>query len=184
MGFRRVNFWIDPRRQSKFRLHLAFITLSACAVIGVSLYVVVWLNFHALSSLGLDAISNVRQTFLNASLILAGVYVLYITLLLWVIIGLGKRISHRLAGPLYSLKRRLDSLKEGDLTTPFTIRKSDFLHALSHEFERLRAHLQSQSDQQKHTFDQAKDMTSQIQDPLLKVAFSPLLEKQDYEKAA
>jgi methyl-accepting chemotaxis protein len=37
-------------------------------------------------------------------------------------------VSHRIAGPLYRLRRILKAIGDGDLSTPIRIRKNDYLH--------------------------------------------------------
>lgn len=51
-------------------------------------------------------------------------------------------ISHRTAGPLYSLKRAMQRVAEGDLSVRLTFRKNDEIHDVADAFNRMMDKLQ------------------------------------------
>jgi len=44
---------------------------------------------------------------------------------------ISRKISFRIAGPLYAMEKRLKSMADGDVTLHLTLRKDDYLHEVS-----------------------------------------------------
>lgn len=184
MKERRFLRWIDYPRQSKFVTHLLLTSVISGCFMAISLYSVAWLNLRALESLGLRSLIEVRHIFLLASLGLIMGYLLIQGLLISLVFWVGKRISHRLAGPIIAIQKRLLELKDGDFTTHFKIRKKDFLHTLVQELESLRVHLHQQEQGKSQQLEKIKTLSSHIHHPSLKSQFENLLDDNIYEKAA
>lgn len=47
-------------------------------------------------------------------------------------------VSHRIAGPLYKLKKFMEGAKDGDLSEELGFRKADYFHELSGSYNGLR----------------------------------------------
>ena len=184
MKERRHLLWVNHPSQSKFVKHLLFTSVLSGCLIAISLYIVAWLDLRALESLGLRSLPEVRRTFLTATIQLAAGYLMVQALLISIIFWVGKRVSHRLAGPLLRIQKRLLTLKEGDLTTHFKIRKKDFLHSLIQELEDLRVHLHQRTQQRGQDLKKINSLSSKIQHPSLKDQFKKLMDEDEHEKAA
>jgi hypothetical protein len=184
MKNQRKRFWIDPRRQGQFIWNLVLISLISGGLTLISLYITVWFNFRVLESVGLRSIPEVRAIFWTATWQLTGAFLIFqisVTSLIWFI---GKRISHRLTGPLFALNRQLMQFKSGDLETKFRIRKSDYLHGLKQVFETFGLHISHVEQTQVQDLESLKKMVDQIQNEHLRTQFKKELGVSDHEEAA
>ncbi len=128
MSNQRKNYFIDKSFQSKFILKFCIIVVIASLLIGGLLL------FLARNSTTV-AIENTRVTvkttadfifpFIAQTLIVVTLFCAISVALLTLF------VSHRIAGPLYRLRKEIEKLSEGDLTANFQIRTTDQLKNLS-----------------------------------------------------
>jgi methyl-accepting chemotaxis protein len=122
--FKRKQYFIDKPFQTRFIMRFCLIVLAASVLSGILLF---FLSYNSTTV----AIENTRvmvkrtsefilpiliSTILTATFF-AAVAVLFLTLF----------ASHKIAGPLFRLKREIDGLKQGDLMRNFSIRSDDQL---------------------------------------------------------
>ena len=127
-GYDRRYYFIDKDFQTKFILRF-------CAVVAISSIIIGGLIFMLSRDSTTVAIENTRvqvkttSDFILPVLIQTIVVVSIFSALVVAVMTL--LFSHKISGPLFRLKREIDTLKEGDLGRNFNIRASDQLQALS-----------------------------------------------------
>ena len=161
-GHKRRQYFIDRNFQAKF-------IIKFCAVVILFSLLAGGVLFLLSQNSTTVAIENTRvqvkrtsdfmlplliQTLLIA-VIFSALATIYITL----------RTSHKISGPLYRLKREIDSLKDADLTCNFNIRTKDQLQALAKSLSEM-----SESLRQKHI--ELKKSCATLKDFLEKQNFS------------
>ena len=127
-GYTRRNYFIDSRFQTKF-------ILKFCAVVFVSSLLIGAIIFLLSRNSTTVAIENTRvQVKATADFILPVLVQTIVVVSIFsalVVAVLTLLISHKISGPLFRLKREIDTLRDGDLGRNFNIRASDQLQALS-----------------------------------------------------
>lgn len=129
MHNQRRNYFIDKKFQTKFILKFCFIVILAASAIGISLFI---LSANSTTV----AIENTKVRVMTTAdfilpFILQTVIVVTIFSALAVIL-LTLFVSHKIAGPLYRLKREIDKLGDANFGAIFQIRSTDQLKELSH----------------------------------------------------
>ena len=128
MNNQRRNYFIDKRFQTEFILKFCLIVLLAAIAIGISLF------FLSANSTTV-AIENTKVTVKTTAdfilpFILQTIIVVTIFSAISVIL-LTLFVSHKIAGPLYRLKREIDKLGSANFGAIFQIRATDQLKELS-----------------------------------------------------
>lgn len=128
MDNQRKNYFIDRSFQAKFILKFCIIVIVASLAIG-------GLLFYLASNSTTVAIENTKVTvkttadfilpFLIQTLLIvtafSAISVVFLTLF----------ASHKIAGPLYRLKKEIEKISEGDFSANFQIRTNDQLKSLA-----------------------------------------------------
>ncbi len=128
MNNQRKNYFIDKKFQTKFILKFCVIVILAAIAIGISLFL---LSINSTTV----AIENTKVTvkttadfilpFMLQTIIVVTIFsaisVIFLTLF----------VSHKIAGPLYRLKREIDKLGDANFAANFQIRATDQLKDLS-----------------------------------------------------
>ena len=127
-GYSRRNYFIDSQFQTKF-------IFKFCAVVFISSLLIGAIIFLLSQNSTTVAIENTQVQVKNTSDFILPVLVQTIVVVsifsAFIVAGLTLFISHKISGPLFRLKREIDTLKDGDLGRNFNIRASDQLQALS-----------------------------------------------------
>jgi nitrogen fixation/metabolism regulation signal transduction histidine kinase len=85
-----------------------------------------------------------------------GIVLVAVLALLVVGVGLaGIVVTHRVAGPIYKMKRQLRALADGNYTVPYPLRKGDELVEFFEEFRRMVTRLRSRQEQEIQLLDRA-----------------------------
>jgi methyl-accepting chemotaxis protein len=125
---KRRQYFIDPVFQSQFILKFCAVVIVASLLVGV---VIFWLSQNSTTV----AIENTRvlvkstSDFLFPVLTITVLTVTVFTALVVLILTL--LYSHRIAGPIFRLKREITLLKHGGMERNFTLRQQDQLQALA-----------------------------------------------------
>jgi len=126
--YKRSLYFIDKNFQSKFIFKFCLIVIVSSVLIGGLMFflsrnstTVAIENTRVSVKRTADFILPVIVETLLIVVLFSAVAVLLVTLF----------ISHKIAGPLYRLKKEIDILKEGDLTRNFNIRAKDQLQELA-----------------------------------------------------
>lgn len=154
MEVKRRNFFIDKNFQTKFIIRFCAIVLASSLVMGILL-------FFLSAGFTTVAIENARVTVKRSSdfilpmiietiaivTIFSAVSVIFLTLF----------TSHKIAGPLYRLKREIDVFKAGDLNAQFHTRKTDQLQDLAKALSGMGSELRARHLELKNKISQLKD---------------------------
>ena len=141
---RRTQYIIAKDFQLRFALLLSGVGLAVTSVIGFILYSVLARaqslfvgTGMVLSPSVIEFLGEQRSLFVYS---LLGTF-LGVTLILMI---LGIFISHRLAGPIFALSRRMNDLAQGNFNAVLTLRKADEFQDLKDKFNTLVHALQNQ----------------------------------------
>lgn len=132
--YRRRNYFIDKKFQTKF-------ILKFCGLVAFGgLLTILILYYLAAKSTTVSIINSrvvVRTTadFLLPVLLQTVFIVMIIVSLATVIVTLF--VSHKIAGPLYRLKKTIQALEDGDFSSDFHIRNLDQLQGLADGFNAM-----------------------------------------------
>ena len=128
MNNQRRNYFIDKSFQTRFILKFCFIAILAAIAIGISLFL---LSANSTTV----AIENTKVTVkTTADFILPFILQTIIVVTIFSAISvvfLTLFVSHKIAGPLYRLKREIDKLGNANFGAIFQIRTTDQLKELS-----------------------------------------------------
>jgi len=134
---RRTKYLIAKGFQLRFAILLAGIGVTVSAIVGLVLYVVLARTQEMLVGTGIvmspqvvDFLTAQRGLYVNS---LLGVF-FGVTLLLLVF---GIFVSHRLAGPIFALSRKMNELAHGNFNAILTLRKGDELQDLKEQYNTL-----------------------------------------------
>ncbi|MBN3040576.1 MAG: methyl-accepting chemotaxis protein [Candidatus Omnitrophica bacterium] len=130
--FKRRNYFIDKKFQTKFIVKFCLIVVvSSALIVGGILYLSQNSNTVAIENTKVvvkrtsDFILPIVIITLAAVSLLSGITVFILTLL----------ISHKISGPLFRLQREITSLASGDFRRNFRIRGDDQLQELSRSLD-------------------------------------------------
>ena len=157
--FRR-NYFIDKEFQTKFILKFCLIAILSSLVLS---FFVIFLsrgsttvtieNARVMVKGSADFIFPIMLQTLLIATVFSAFAVSVLTLF----------VSHKIAGPLYRIKKEIDVLKSGDLTPSFKIRKDDQLQNLAVTLAELAGRLRDKHKALKERLLQLRDMLRQPQ---------------------
>ncbi len=125
---RRRNYFIDRKFQGEFIGRFCFIVIIASIFIG---FLVLYLS-RDFTTVTIENTKVVVKTAADFMLPIMIQTVIVVNLFAGLaVIALTLFTSHRIAGPLFRLKREIDLLKSGDMHANFRIRKTDQLQGLA-----------------------------------------------------
>jgi methyl-accepting chemotaxis protein len=143
---KRRSYFIDKKFQGKFILKFCLIVIVSSVIVGGLLL------FLAQGSTTV-AIENTKVTVKNtASFLLPLILTTLIIVTVFSAISvavLAMFISHKIAGPLYRIKKDIERLHAGDLTASFRIRKGDQLQDLADSLNEMASAMQAKVKQLK-----------------------------------
>lgn len=140
---KRTHYFIATQFQIRFALLLIGVGVLVTAIVGLILYFVlnhlhdVLVNSNVLS---LEVVEFLEQQNHLYTYSLLGTFI-GVTLVLFI---LGIFVSHRLAGPIFALTRRMNDLAQGNFNVSLTLRKSDEFQEVKDKFNHLVKALQNQ----------------------------------------
>lgn len=141
---RRTQYLIAKNFQVRFALLLSVVGIAVTAVAGIILYLVLAKIQRLLIDTGVvlspDVIEFLRQQRSLYLYSLLGVFV-GVTLIL---LMLGIFVSHRLAGPIFALGRKMNDVAQGNFLATLELRKTDEFQELKDKFNTLVKGLQNQ----------------------------------------
>ncbi len=146
---RRRQYIINQDFQFRYIGLLVGLASLLCLVFIVMTKHYIELNLNPLIETGLisspviNELIQIEKQFLNKNLLIVFLGVLATITLA------GIFITHRIAGPIYALERRMKQIaQEGMQRTPFQIRRTDEFQELVESFNDMMASIQKQMDQQ------------------------------------
>ena len=133
---RRRKYLVDKKIQWHFTWLLVIHVAVPTMVLGGFLYAVNKMYLSTLQKLvGASTLSDPSiKGILNFSILAIVLFLIVSTVLL---IFLGIRFTHHVAGPLYRLERSMDKLMKGEKIEPLHFRKTDIVDRLAEKFNAL-----------------------------------------------
>ena len=124
----RKNYFIDKDFQSKFIIKFCSIVIVSSLLIGVILFY----SSRGFTTVAMEGSRVIvkRTSDLILPIIIETLLLVTVFSAVWAIL-LTLFTSHKIAGPLYRLKKEIDNLKNGNLNANFRTRKSDQLQNLA-----------------------------------------------------
>jgi len=125
---RRVHYLVDKKFQLAFAAKIAFVSVLISGFIGLQVYVILWpvlCRFVPDHAVGL----------IHQQLVFRGIVFLSLGAIFIIIISIV--ISHRIAGPMYSINRTLDRIVRKDQIEYIRLRKHDELKDLAEKINGL-----------------------------------------------
>ncbi len=160
--YKRRNYFIDKRFQSRFVLKFCGIVIVSSVIVGVIIFfmsrgstTVAIENTHVIVKKTADFILPMVIDTLLLTAMFSALAVAIMSLL----------VSHKISGPLYRLKREIDEVKYGDLGRNFNIRSDDQLQALASSLNEMAISLRGK-------YIRLKDKCKDLSDYLEKNSFS------------
>lgn len=126
--YKRRNYFIDPAFQMSFIMKFCIIVILSSLAIGLAMFIlsqnsttVAIENTKVMVKPTADFILPELTVILLIVAAFSSLVVLFLTLF----------ISHKIAGPIFRMKKEVELVQKGDLTRNFTIRNSDQLQELA-----------------------------------------------------
>jgi len=145
----RKQYIILFRFQLKYILYILLFLYIGAAVAGYTVYWTTWVTLG-------EKLANVYPRGRLMYIFHAANLKLFINIMIitpfFVILGI--LLSHKIAGPIYSIGRYIDGLKNGDYSRGLTLRKRDELKDLAKKISLLRDRLKENRDNRINAADQ------------------------------
>ncbi|MFH1854690.1 MAG: hypothetical protein ABH815_05200 [Candidatus Omnitrophota bacterium] len=123
--YARKTYFIDKKFQATFITKFCLLIILGSAITGVLLYIFSS-RATTVSLVNTKAVVTSTAEYLFPLLIQTALIVTLIISVFTIILTLF--VSHKIAGPLYRLKKELESIGEGNLNPNFKLRNKDQLH--------------------------------------------------------
>ncbi len=132
----RLKLVIEKDFQYRFTINMCLIAGLIFLLCGGILLLIVRMNYEAFIQYAVlqmpATVSQLERELRMLSLGLVAALLLMVSMLF----GLGLMLTHRVAGPLYALKRRLEEFSEGQSGVRLNLRTKDEFHNLERVFNR------------------------------------------------
>ena len=125
---KRVHYLINKKFQLAFAARFVFIITLISAFIGFQLYAIVWPVISRF-------VPEQAMAFITHEIIFRGILFLSLAALLIIVIAIV--ISHRVAGPIFSMERTIDRIVQGEKVEFIRLRKNDELKGLAEKINGL-----------------------------------------------
>ncbi len=133
-NIKRRIYFIDKKFQTKFIFKFCLIVVVA------SLALTALLIYFSQGSTTV-AIENTKVKVMSTADFMLPVFIQTIAIVFaaaaLAVLILSLLVSHKIAGPLYRIKREIDALKEGDFRRSFNLRKKDQLKDLAQSLDQM-----------------------------------------------
>ena len=142
---RRRTYLINPRFQWRFIGFMAMVSLLAIAILFVSNILFFRNMEHEALSVGLTPDNPYFDFLREQKSALSTLYFTVSGLVFVLMMGLGIRYSHRIAGPLHHLDRKMKRIAGGEEPSPVNFRQRDQFPELAESFNAMIAKLNDRS---------------------------------------
>ena len=168
----RTRYLIDRDFQLKYAFLLACVAIFVALLIGGVVYYAMQESYQVLASANLMDNAEVRslvqqwKNFLtyNLLIILCGTIV-FLTIF-------GVLVTHKIVGPIYVLKKRLNDVTAGRYHIPMTLRRSDEFQGLKHQFNTMIEALRLRNTTELKILN---DISQKVQNPEAKSALNDFI---------
>lgn len=134
---RRRTYLINPRFQWRFIGFMAIVSLLAISILFVSNILFFRNMEHEALSVGLTPDNPYFDFLQEQKAALSTLYFAVSALVFVVMMGLGILYSHRIAGPLYHLDRKMRRIADGEEPSPLNFRRRDQFAELAASFNAM-----------------------------------------------
>jgi len=131
---RRRNYFIERSFQTRFILKFCMLVVAG-GLLTIGILYFLALRSTTVSIINLSVVVKSTADFLLPILIQTVLVVMVLLSIATIIVTLF--VSHKIAGPLYRIKKAMHDLGEGDFTTQITLRRLDQLKNLAEEFNSM-----------------------------------------------
>ncbi len=133
---RRKQYLVNKKIQMQFSWLLVIQLVIPTVILGTFLYIINKMYLGCLQRIiGESVISDPYiQGILSFSAV--GV-IIFLIISAFLLLFLGIRFSHHIAGPLYKLERSMDKLARGEKTQPLHFRSTDLIDSLAAKFNAI-----------------------------------------------
>ena len=141
--YKRKRYFILARFQIKYIAYILFFLYVGAAVAGYTVYYTTWVTLG-------EKLANVYPTGRLMQVFKSANFVLFfrVFLITPLFILMGTILSHRIAGPVYRIRKYIDSLINGDLSQDLKLRKKDELKELAAKMTELTKKLRENKKKQ------------------------------------
>jgi len=161
MNNKRTNYFINKDFQTRFIIRFCLLVVfSGLLTMGI-------LYFLGKGSTTVSIINSqvvVRSTADFLLPILIQIFLIVMVVVGFATIGVTLLFSHKISGPLYSFKKTLKSLKEGDFSKDIHIRSYDQLQDLADDFNSMIKVVRDQVNTAKFNIAKLKDKNCRVSD--------------------
>lgn len=134
---KRVNYLINTKYQIRFAIKFAFITALLSGFVGFQMYAIVW---PVLSQyVPQEIMGLVTQQILTRAAI-------FLALAVLMILAFSIIISHRVAGPVFSMHRTMKKILNGEGIEFVTLRKHDEFQSFAKDLNRIIAMIKDNTE--------------------------------------
>ncbi|MDP8234608.1 MAG: methyl-accepting chemotaxis protein [Candidatus Saelkia tenebricola] len=156
-GNKRRIYFIDKKFQTQFIVKFCLLVIVG-SLITVSLLYITASRTTTVGFENTKAVVKTTADFIRPILIQT---VIIVTVLIsFFSIMLTLFISHKIAGPLYRLKKEFEMIEEGDLSSDFKLRGKDQLQNIADSLRRMKAKLRFYITELKSSLDELEDVIS------------------------
>ncbi len=141
------SYLLEPFKQVRIGLYLVGMTLVFTSVLVLLFFNVIYLqHLSTMEMLGITDGSSFWDLFSNP-IVLRGLLTIGLSLIVFAVVTIATSIvlTHRIFGPLVSIRRLIRALAAGDYSARIQIRKKDDLHALADDLNALATSLEQAS---------------------------------------
>ena len=133
---RRRQYLVNRKIQLQFTLLLIVQIAIPTIILGSFIYIINKMYLSCIQKLiGTSVISDPYvQSILNISVLGIGIFLIVSTMLL---VFLGIRFTHHIAGPLFKLEKSMEKLLKGESIKPLHFRKSDIIDNIADDFNAI-----------------------------------------------
>jgi methyl-accepting chemotaxis protein len=180
-SFKRRNYFIDKKFQTKFIIKFSFIVILTSLLI---CFLFIFLSRDSTTVTIENAKVVVKSTSDFIFPIIIQTLIIVTAFSAFSVIILTLFTSHRIAGPLFRIKREIELLKDGNLNLNFRIRKNDQLQDLASSLSSLAETLRNKHNDFKKNILEIKNIlvTSYNDKSALEAKVKELEDKLNYFK--
>lgn len=132
--YRRANYFIDKKFQTKFIAKFSLLVLAG-GLVTIALLYFLGLESKTVAILNSRVVAMTTSDFILPLLIQT---VITVTIIVGITAGiLTLLVSHKISGPLYRFKKVMQELEQGNFSSQFYIRSADQFHGLADEINSM-----------------------------------------------
>ncbi|MCX8093605.1 MAG: HAMP domain-containing protein [Candidatus Goldbacteria bacterium] len=125
--YKRRQYIIDKKFQFKYLFYILTMMISTVLIVSFTIFFIIWDKIIKEFFYIPDAAKKLSDIFISTSQIL----IIPVAILLVIFSMISILLSHKIAGPIYRVRKIAEELKKGNLNIQVRFRKDDELHNLA-----------------------------------------------------